>query len=220
MGRAAGCGVLLAVLTLVGTVRTQPLAPADLAASLQQRYQTIKDFTADFRHTYTGSLVRETVERGTLTVKKPGKMRWEYKTPEEKLFISDGVTMYQYFPRDRQVIVQSVPQDYASTPVLFLSGRGDLTRDFTASFTDVPKDMPQGSRALKLVPKSPQAEYEALVLTVDAATYTLRGLTALDAQGGSSTFVFSNLKENVNPADRQFQFTPPRGVEVFDETRR
>ena len=209
------------LVALSGTVRTQNPAPADLAAALQKRYQTVRDFSADFRHTNKGVLGRETIERGTLLVKKPGKMRWEYTSPEEKLFVSDGVTMYEYFVRDRQVIIRDVPaNDDGSTPVLFLSGRGDLTRDFTPSFTEVDKDMPAGSRALRLVPKTPQGDYEALVLTVDGNTLALRGLTALDGQGGMSSFVFSNLRENINAADKQFQFTPPRGVEVVNETSR
>ena len=64
-------------------------------------------------------------------------MRWEYTAPEEKLFVSDGVKIYSYLPQDKQVIVSSVPpDDQASTPALFLAGKGSLTRDFTASIVD------------------------------------------------------------------------------------
>jgi outer membrane lipoprotein carrier protein len=200
----------------------QPTATAgDVAAALQRRYETIRDFSADFRHTSQGVLGPATVERGTLLVKKPGKMRWEYKAPEEKLFVTDGRTMYEYLPRDRQVYVRDAPQgDEGSTPVLFLSGRGNLARDFTASFAEAEADMPPDVRTLRLVPRTPQGEYEALVVTVDARTLALRGLTALDGQGGRSSFLFTNLRENVGVTDDRFTFTPPRGVEVFDESAR
>ena len=218
MKRALVC--CLAAALSVPVYSADPTAP-ELAAALQRHYETVRDFSADFRHTSKGVLGRETIERGTLVVKKPGKMRFDYRTPEEKLFVSDGTTMYQYIPDMKMVEVLNVPKtDDASTPVLFLSGRGNLVRDFTASFTDLPADMPKESRALKLVPRNAQVDYESLVLTVDARTLELRGLTALDGQGGMSSFVFSNLRENINPPDSRFQFTPPRGVDVYKDPRR
>jgi outer membrane lipoprotein carrier protein len=191
-------------------------AGAELARGLQRKYDTVKDFAADFVQTYQGGVLkRQRAERGRLLVKKPGKWRWEYTSPEQKLFVSDGVTMWYYIPEDRQVVVGPVPEDaQANTPALFLAGKGSLVRDFTASLTALPPGMPEGSQALKLVPNTPQPDYESLTLVVEPRTLTLRGLLWLDAQGGTSAFTFSNLKENVFPADRQFVFTIPRGVDV------
>ena len=192
-----------------------------LAEALQHKYDTIKDFSADFVHTYRGGLLRrETVERGRLLVKKPGKMRWEYQAPEEKLFVADGIKVYTYIPQDKQVLVSSLPSDdQATTPALFLAGRGSLTRDFVASFTDAPAGVPAGTRALKLVPRTPQNEYEVLVLAIDPQSMALRALTTVDAQGGTSAFVFTNLRENVGIADKSFVFNVPRGVNVVDSPR-
>jgi outer membrane lipoprotein carrier protein len=146
-------------------------------------------------------------------------MRWEYKTPEPKLFVSDGTTLYSYLPQDKQVMVSTVPQDDAApTPALFLAGKGSLTRDFDVSSTDVPPDMLPGSRALKLVARTAQPDYEWLVLTVDPKTLALRGLVAVDTQGGTSSFSFTNMKENVGLVDRQFVFEVPRGVEVITDS--
>src|SRR5207244_7299369 len=65
-----------------------------------------------FTHTYEGGVLRKQItERGRLIIKKPGKMRWQYTAPEEKLFVSDGVMMYSYIPQDKQVIRSSVPPD-------------------------------------------------------------------------------------------------------------
>jgi outer membrane lipoprotein carrier protein len=188
----------------------------ELAAALQRKYDGVKDFAADFVHAYEGGALRKLItERGKLLIKKPGKMRWEYIAPEQKLFVSDGVKMYSYIPQDKQVIVSSVPTgDDATTPTLFLAGKGSLPRDFTASFVEPPKGMPAGSRALKLVPKTPQREYEWLTLVVDPVTLAIRGLVTIDAQGGTSSFSFTNLKENIAPADKEFAFKVPRGVDV------
>jgi outer membrane lipoprotein carrier protein len=189
----------------------------ELAAALQRKYDGVKDFSTDFTHTYEGGVLRKKItERGHLVVKKPGKMRWDYSAPEQKQFVSDGVKMYSYIPQDKQVVVASVPpENEAATPALFLAGKGSLTRDFTPSLTDAPADMPAGSRALKLVPKVRQAEYDSLVLVVDPSTLAIRGLVTLDAQGGKSSFSFTNLQENTGVADKAFAFKIPRGVDVI-----
>jgi outer membrane lipoprotein carrier protein len=200
-----------------------PTAP-ELAQSLQRTYEGIKDFSADFVHTYQGGALRKQLtERGHVLVLKPGRMRWEYTAPEQKLFVSDGSKMYSYLPEDKQVIVSSVPQgDDSSVPTLFLAGKGNLARDFTPSLIDVPAGLPKDSVALKLVPKTPQHEYDWIVVAVDPATLRLRGLLTVDGQGGSSAISFMNLKENVGLTDKQFTFSIPRGVDVLrsDDSRR
>jgi outer membrane lipoprotein-sorting protein len=124
--------------------------------------------------------------------------------------------MYSYLPQDKQVIVAEVPPaGQATTPTLFLAGKGNLTRDFTPSLVDAPAGMPAGSRALKLIPKARQPDYDWLVLVLDPATLSIRGLITTDGQGGKSSFFFTNLKENVGLADKVFAFAIPRGVDVI-----
>src|SRR4249920_3055043 len=99
---------LAALLTLVSADATAP----ELAQALQKKYDAVKDFSADFTHTYEGGVLRKQItERGRLIIKKPGRMRWQYTAPEEKLFVSDGVKMYSYIPQDKQVIVATVPPE-------------------------------------------------------------------------------------------------------------
>jgi outer membrane lipoprotein carrier protein len=148
-------------------------------------------------------------------------MRWDYTAPEKKQFVSDGAKIYFYIPADKQVIVSSVPPNAAATtPALFLAGKGRLTSEFTPSFVELPGGLPAGSRALKLVPKSRQSDYDWLVLAVDPATLAIQGLVTIDAQGGASTFAFTKLKQNVGLADTQFTFKIPRGVDVVTDTPR
>src|SRR5205809_3204690 len=119
----------IAGVALVLHVPAPASAEESLAAQLQRKYASIKDFSADFVHAYQGGVLKKQItERGHVLVKKPGKMRWEYVAPEEKVFVSDGVKMYSYLPQDKQVIVTSVPDDRASTAAEFLAGRADLTR--------------------------------------------------------------------------------------------
>jgi outer membrane lipoprotein carrier protein len=220
------------VLTVMKTVLTAAVAAAllataapqaqmnqdsaeQLAARVQARYDTIRDFEADFTQTYQGGLLRtKTTEQGTVAIKRPGKMRWVYTKPERKEFVSDGKQIFSYIPQDKQVIVSPMPADAQTTPALFLTGRGHLVRDFTASFADV-TGAPSGSRGLKLVPRKADPEIESLTLAVDPATFQIRQLIAVDRQGGQSTFTFTNLKENRNLSDKIFDFQVPRGVDVI-----
>jgi outer membrane lipoprotein carrier protein len=196
---------------------TEPTA-AELAQALQKRIEGVRDFSADFVHTYEGGVLKKRVtERGHLLIKKPGKMRWEYTAPEPKTFVSDGVQLYSYVPADKQVVVSPVPagdDDQATTPALFLAGKGSLTRDFNASLVERPAGMPAGTRALKLVPKTRQPDYDWLILVIDPDGLDIRGLVTVDSQGGKSALLFEHLKENVGLTDKEFAFRIPRGVDV------
>jgi outer membrane lipoprotein carrier protein len=207
-----------AVLISTAIAQAQATRPADaLARDLQTRYQSIRDFSADFVQSYrAGVLKTQTRETGTVAVKKPGKMRWTYVKPERKEFVSDGKKISMYFPDDKQVTERDAA-DQANTPDLFLSGRGDIARDFTPSYVDSPV---AGTIGLKLVPRKSEPEYEYLVLALDPAKLQIRGLTTRDHQGGESTFTFTNMKENRGLSDKDFVFQRPRGVTVVTDTGR
>jgi len=187
---------------------------SDVATAVQRKYDSVKDFAANFTQTYEGGVLRpKASEAGVVYVKKPGKMRWEYRAPEKKLFVSDGETMYLYFPGDKQVMKNAVPtQDQATSAVLFLMGKGNIVRDFTVRWAEGGGD---AVYRLRLDPKTRQAEYDWLEISADRETFRIVGLTAADAQGGRSSFAFSNFKENTGLADKMFQFTIPRGTEVI-----
>jgi outer membrane lipoprotein carrier protein len=140
-------------------------------------------------------------------------MRWDYIKPEKKLFVSDGQTMFLYFPNEKQVMKNDVPgQNQATSAVLFLMGKGDIVRDFNVRWADGGSDT---AYRLRLDPKTRQAEYDWLEIAADRETFRIVGLMAADAQGGKSAFAFSNFKENAGLADKMFQFTIPRGTEVI-----
>src|SRR6187397_1777918 len=128
----------LALALAEGRAAAQQQSAAELAAALQKKYATVRDFSADFVQTYRGGVLkRQLKDTGRLMVRKPGKMRWEYQTPEEKLFVSDGASIYWYVPPDKHVEIRPVPaDDEASSPALFLAGKGDITRDFTPSIVE------------------------------------------------------------------------------------
>ena len=217
-------GLLVTATAIALGAQGGPPSPEAIAKQVQAHYQTVQDFTADFSHTYEGGVLRKkTTERGNVLIKKPGKMRWTYTAPEQKVFVSDGIKIYAYVPADRQVTVSKMPaEDSASTPILFLVGKGDLVRDFAiaeaqAAHAGSGGAFPPDTYALHLTPRTKVPEYEWLTLVVDRGSLKLRMLIARDAQGGTSTFTFSNLKENVKLSDDKFTFSIPRGADVVTQ---
>jgi outer membrane lipoprotein carrier protein len=215
------CLVALAAVVAVVTLAAAQAPPsADaLAAAVQAKYAAVADFSASFVHTYRGGVLKkEATERGTVLILKPGRMRWTYDAPERKVFVADGRRLYSYIPEDRQVIISEIPAgDEAATPALFLTGKGNLTRDFSVTRPDVPDPMPD-TYTLRFTPRKPENEFEWMALLVDRTTMQIRKLVTVDGQGGQSTFAFSNIRQNTGLRDAAFQFVVPRGVDVV--TRR
>ena len=213
-------GALALAAALVAPVGAQN-DPAALAAKVQQRYNGIKDFQGDFVQTYEGGVLRtKTTERGTLAIKRPGRLRFTYTKPERKEFVSDGVRLYTHLVADKQVIVSPAPSaEDGDVPAMFLAGRSDLARDYTPSFTTLP-GAASGLLTLKLVPRKSDSEFESLGIGVDPKTLQIQFLTAVDKQGGRSSFTFTNLKENRGLADKDFEFRIPRGADVVTQGAR
>jgi outer membrane lipoprotein carrier protein len=199
-------GSLLAA--LAGTAPPSSPAAEALARRVDARARGVRDLTARFVQSYrSGILGREVVERGTLAIKKPGRMRWEYKEPEKKLFVSDGKQFYFYVPADRQVIVKEQAGEQG-IPAFLLAGQGILDQ-----FDVFPEAALPGRERLRLVPRKADQEVERIFLDVDAEA-RVRAIEVWDVQGGHSRYQFEDVKENVGVPDGQFQFEIPRGVEV------
>jgi outer membrane lipoprotein carrier protein len=213
-------GALALAAALVAPVGAQN-DPAALAAKVQQRYNGIKDFQGDFVQTYEGGVLRtKTSERGTLAIKRPGRLRFTYTKPERKEFVSDGVRLYTHLVADKQVIVSPAPSaEDGDVPAMFLAGRSDLARDYTPTFTALP-GAASGLLTLKLVPRKSDSEFESLGIGVDPKTLQIQFLTAVDKQGGRSSFTFTNLKENRGLSDKDFEFRIPRGADVVTQGAR
>jgi len=210
--RAVLAGLVLSTSTLVAFAQAPPQA-SELARRLQDRYDRVETFTAEFTQTYAGGLLGlTTTESGRLTLKKPGRFRMEYLQPERKTFVADGVMFYGYFPEDQVGSQQPLPKDdEASTALLFIAGRGQLVRDFVPRLAD---RQPEGEWHLELTPRTPQPEFVTLTLIVDRESLALRGFSWTDDQGGATTTRFTDLRENVPVADREFEFRFPPGVIV------
>lgn len=213
--------VVAAALCVMPMPATQAQTPSavELAQRLQTRYAAIRDFRADFTQTERGSVLRtvKTESRGTVRVKKPGRMWWDYQKPSRQSLVSDGTTLYYYNAADRSGVRSPLPTGSdLSAAVLFLAGRGDLTRDFTPTLV---AGAPIDEWHLLLTPKVRQADFATLTLHVDRTSLAFRGLHFKDHAGSENTIRFANLRENTGLSDTDFRFTFPRGTHVTDAAR-
>jgi outer membrane lipoprotein carrier protein len=182
-----------------------------LVKRIEERHARTKDLVARFVQSYrSGLLGRELVERGIVSIKRPGQMRWEYKDPEEKLFVSDGKTFYFYVPEDKQVIVQE-QEGQRSLAARLLFGSGGLLEEFEATLDEPWED---GVLTVRLVPREENAEIERAYIDVEPSGL-IRSILLEDIQGNRTRFRFDNLRENTNLPDRLFRFEIPPGVEVI-----
>lgn len=191
-----------------------PPPARNLAMAIQSHYAAVTDFTADFTHAFRGGLLPQvSTEYGKVKIKKPGRMRWSYTRPEVKEIVADGRLLYTYIKADRVCYVSDLPTgDAAPTALLFLTGRGDLVRDFTSALSPT---QVAGEWRLDLTPVRKESDFVRLTIGVDPATLKLITLESIDADDGRSTFTFAHLRENVSLPDKDFAFTPPKGVDVI-----
>ena len=203
--------VLLPALPEAASVDSDARLAGSLIRRVEERHARTVDLVARFTQSYrSGMLAREVVERGIVSIKRPGRMRWEYKDPEAKLFISDGKTFYFYVPADRQVVVSEQDAE-RSLAARLLSGRGGLLDEFSASLDE---PLEEGVLRVKLVPRREQRDVERAFVDVEPSG-RIRSILLEDVQGNRTRFRFEGVRENTGLRDGLFRFDVPPGVEVI-----
>ncbi len=179
--------------------------PAALAAKVQGYYERTRDLEARFTQTYTYSgFGRKQVSSGTLEVKKPGMMRWDYEKPAPKTIAVKGSRLVQWEPEENQAYVDDKFDASAmSAAVTFLLGKGDLAREFDLSVSDLGE--------LVLRPKVPDPRVASIALTVaeDGAVTATR---VVDGSGNVNELKFTGVKRNVGLPDSAFDVKLPKDV--------
>ncbi len=185
----------------------------EITKKVDQRYNHMRTLTASFTESYRGAGVSRT-ESGTLWLKRPGKMRWEYTEPQTKLFISDGKTAYFYVPGERQAREAPVKKlDDLRSPLRYLLGNTKLQKEFTGLSLAPDQSAAPGDVVLRGVPKA-MADRIASVLLEVSPEGEIRRIVVDEVDGSTTEFRFTNQKENIAVPEEQFHFTPPPGVEL------
>jgi len=185
-------------------------------AEMQNRYEKTHDFEAGFLQEYIGKvMMRPQKGEGKVYWKKKGMMRWDYKTPNQKL-ISNGHTLWFYQPEENQVFVSDVAKVlHERTPLAFLAGEGEISRDFNLINFSESASQKEDNFVLELVPKEANAALSKLTLTVAKKTYYVVQADVFDGLGNVTRTRFLEIKTNAGLPNSFFNFTVPPGTEVL-----
>jgi outer membrane lipoprotein carrier protein len=212
--------VILAVSLLCQALRADA-QPSELETSidaLQRKYSQVRDLKMDFIQSYRSPRRAMKTETGILFLKRPGMMRWEYRTPAEKLFVSNGKTVYFYLPQERQVQKTKVKESRDQrVPFLFLLGKGNLKKDFSkVEWAEDSRPFFQGNKVICAYPKKNIDEFAKILMEFSPQTYQLQRVTVFDIDGSTSEFVFTNIRENLGTSAQIFDFKVPPSTEVLE----
>ncbi len=191
----------------------------ETAHAVDEHYNHLKTFRAAFTEIYLGDGISRT-ESGTLWLKKPGRMRWEYHVPREKLFLIDAQNAYFYITGDRQAKKTPVKNlDDIRSPLRFLLGKTKLEKELEGlSLAPDLTPIQPGDIVLRGVPKAMKDQVSAVVLEV-SPTHQIHRIVLHGADSTVTDFRFSQIEENVPVQDTLFRFSPPPGVEILEESQ-
>ena len=187
-----------------------------IADGVDRRYNSMQSLETGFTESYRGpGVIRQ--ESGTLWLKKPGRMRWEYREPKPKLFVSDGKTAWFYVPGEPEVRKAAVKNlEDLRSPLRYLLGKTKLLKEFDGLTLDPDaKPVVAGNVVLRGVPKAMPYRVSQVLLEI-TPQYEIQRIVIGEVDGSETEFHFSGQKQNLPLAENRFKFNPPSGVEVVD----
>lgn len=189
----------------------------ELLDGVQKSYKKIKDLQADFHQEATLPMLNRVTEAGgKLYLKLPGKMRWEYLQGQEKIVVINGDTMWFYEPNEQQVTITDLTKVPNSQELLtFLTGMGDLRREFLVEETQVPVETKEGYFMVKLLPKSHTSQWTSLRLLIDPRSFHVVQTAFEGIQGERTLIQYFNIRTDLGLPEELFQFKIPEGAEVI-----
>lgn len=225
------CGTAIALSAAIAW--TVPIGPSanTLRRALESRYQHAATLKAVFYQRYDDGKGGGQAESGIVYFERPGRMRWEYESPETKLFLVDGKNVWFYVPADHTVSRAKMKESSDwRTPIALLAGKADLAKlcrnlevidPAAASKPEERSQAPEDS-VLRCLPRDSSdamgEELRDVILEVDPHSYLVR--VVIRQPGNLQTeFRFGNWQENIQIPPDKFHFVPPQGVEVVDEDK-
>src|SRR5713226_7933409 len=192
-----------------------------IAAGVDEHYNHLRSLQAEFTEVYRGSGIERT-ESGTLWLKKsgmkkPGKMRWEYRSPREKLFVSDGKDAWFYVPGDLQARkAPAAKLDDLRSPLAFLLGKTRLEKELQglSLAPDVTPLNPEDV-VVRGVPQALADRVSEILLEI-APDHKIVRIVITEVDASVTEYRLSQQQEDVPIADNQFRFSPPAGTETVE----
>ena len=193
-----------------------------LVRLLEEHYRHPQTLRAVFLERYSEGQKQARVESGNVYFRRPGQMRWEYDSPEKKLFLVDGKTSWFYVPYDHTVTKSPAKESSDwRTPLALLTGKADLTRMCSRIDRISQTGIPIGHSVLRCLPKEPKSVSEGrenteVFLEMDTTSGELARIEVRQPGGIELEFRFGNWQTDVTLPDDMFRFQVPVGVAVVD----
>jgi outer membrane lipoprotein carrier protein len=204
----------LSVLAGAGAASAQSLD--EVIRGLETAYSRMTDLRAEFAQSSFNKSLNQTIPaQGVVSLKRGGKLRWEYSEPTKQEIVSDGKTLWVYTPSLNQVNTGPAPEALSGPAGSFLAGLGKVREHFTVRFLNPaqPRDA-DGNVALDLTPKQPLPTLSRLLLSVDPKQWEVRKATVYDQFENTVAMRFTKVAMNSGLPDKLFTFVPPPNTAV------
>ena len=191
----------------------------EILRGVEGRYNRLKSMKAQFQQTFRQGGRSSRREQGTLYLSKPGRMRWEYETPESKLFLTDGKRVILFVPSENRVMESAIKEtEDIKAPLAFLLGRLNFDEQFQRIETG-PHLAPaeRGNFVFRAHSKQLAQRLEWVLFEVSPATFEIRRVIARERGGLENEFRFDAVQDNLPLAASLFRFTAPPGAQVVRE---
>lgn len=234
--------VVLSILALFTASQGWALTLNDVVSKVENNYKNVVAFRGSFNQAATLKTLNKVQQgQGDIFYKKPNKVKWQYTSPTEQEIISDGKTIWMYFPENRQVYIYDLTDTFGQEvsnqgqiPGNFLTSLGDLRRDFNVQW-GTPRDRDaQGNYIIELVPKRPIVNVRNIfivvprdITTASSSTFPVLASTVYDSYGNMTNIEFVNIevleaadetvaskKRGWTLPDSMFTYLPPANVEI------
>ncbi|MGH7675636.1 MAG: LolA family protein [Gemmatimonadales bacterium] len=209
------CGAVAAgfvVVMAVGAAHAQTID--EVVKGLESAYGRMNDLRAEFSQSSFNKSLNQTIPaQGVVSLKRGGKLRWEYSEPTKQEIVSDGKTLWVYTPSLNQVNTGPAPEALAGPAGSFLAGLGKVREHFNVRFLNPaqPRDG-EGNIVLDLAPKQPLPTLNRLILAVEPKGWEVRKAVVYDQFENAVTMRFVKLVMNPGLPDKLFTFVAPRGT--------
>jgi len=212
--RRVALALTLVLAAATGTLgeESKPLSVREVARKVDRNYNNLQSLQADFEESYRGAGISRT-ESGVLWLKRPGKMRWEYRIPREKLFLTNGKEAFFYVPGEQQARKAKLEKiDDLRSPLRYLLGKTKLEKEFD----NLQLLSGEGaSLVLEGVPKVMRDRVQRVRFDL-SPDYRIDRILIEEIDGATTEFRFTRQTENLAMADEKFRFTAPPGVQVLE----
>lgn len=194
----------------------QDFNPKEVALKLWEKLSSVTSLQANFVQYYYSNQVEEPISgRGKVFIRRPDRMRWEYSSPENQIFLIKDELLWLYFPDEKQLIKKEADYELQAGEILgLLAGNVNLLDRYEVSASPFPTNQ-KNVYQIRLTPKEP-GQYSYLLLEIDRKSYLLSKAILFEATGGKLEYHFSQFKLNQKLSDELFEVKIPADCEIIE----